>query len=185
MAAPWTGALLVLLATQGASCADGLAEEEEVPAEWVLLHVVQGQIGAGNYSYLRLKNEGKIVLQMRSLRGDADLYVSDSTLHPSFDDYALQAVTCGPDVVLVPAHFRRPVGIGVYGHPSHRESEFEMKVYLDTAVEPPLPGAAAPSDGADAGHARAPAPQDASQEEESVLWTILISILKLVLEILF
>ncbi|KAB1275538.1 UPF0669 protein C6orf120-like protein [Camelus dromedarius] len=184
MAAPWTGALLVLLATQAASCADGLAEEEEVRAEWVLLHVVQGQIGAGNYSYLRLNHGGKSCCRCAACAATRTCTCPTARC-PSFDDYALQAVTCGPDVVLVPAHFRRPVGIGVYGHPSHRESEFEMKVYLDTAVEPPLPGAAAPSDGADAGHARADAPQDASQEEESVLWTILISILKLVLEILF
>ncbi|NP_001304271.1 UPF0669 protein C6orf120 isoform 2 precursor [Homo sapiens] len=184
-AAPWTTALLLLLASQvlsPGSCAD----EEEVPEEWVLLHVVQGQIGAGNYSYLRLNHEGKIVLRMRSLKGDADLYVSASSLHPSFDDYELQSATCGPDAVSIPAHFRRPVGIGVYGHPSHLESEFEMKVYYDGTVEQhPFGEAAYPADGADAGQKHAGAPEDASQEEESVLWTILISILKLVLEILF
>ncbi|XP_074247621.1 UPF0669 protein C6orf120 homolog [Saimiri boliviensis] len=184
-AAPWTTALLLLLASQvlsPGSCAD----EEEVPEEWVLLHVVQGQIGAGNYSYLRRNHEGKIVLRMRSLKGDADLYVSASSLHPSFDDYELQPATCGPDAVSIPAHFRRPVGIGVYGHPSHLESEFEMKVYYDGTVEQhPFDEAAYPADSADAGQKHARAPEDASQEEESVLWTILISILKLVLEILF
>ncbi|XP_008993649.3 UPF0669 protein C6orf120 homolog [Callithrix jacchus] len=184
-AAPWTTALLLLLASQvlsPGSCSD----EEEVPEEWVLLHVVQGQIGAGNYSYLRLNHEGKIVLRMRSLKGDADLYVSASSLHPSFDDYELQSATCGPDAVSIPAHFRRPVGIGVYGHPSHLESEFEMKVYYDGTVEQhPFDEAAYPADGADAAQKHARAPEDASQEEESVLWTILISILKLVLEILF
>ncbi|KAL0606822.1 UPF0669 protein C6orf120-like protein [Plecturocebus cupreus] len=88
MAAPWTTALLLLLASQvlsPGSCVD----EEEVPKEWVLLHVIQGQIGAGNYSYLRLNHEGKIILRMCSLKGDADLYVSASSQHPSFDDYEL------------------------------------------------------------------------------------------------
>ncbi|KAK2111393.1 hypothetical protein P7K49_011139 [Saguinus oedipus] len=88
-------------------------------------------MGAGNYSYLRLNHEGKIVLRMRSLKGDADLYQPA----PSFDDYELQSATCGPDAVSIRAHFQRPVGIGVYGHPSHLEREFEMKVYYDGTVE--------------------------------------------------
>lgn len=184
MAAAWRGALLLLLAAQAASRARA-AEEEEVPAEWLLLHVVQGQVGAGNYSYLRLNHEGRIVLAMRSLRGDADLYVSDSTLHPNFDDYELQSVTCGRDVVSIPAHFQRPVGIGVYGHPSHQDSEFEMKVYLDRTVRRHPLGDSAYSDDVEASHTHTYDPEGASQEEESVLWTILISILKLVLEILF
>ncbi|XP_049761839.1 UPF0669 protein C6orf120 homolog [Elephas maximus indicus] len=185
MAARWGQALLLLLAAQAAWAALG-AEDDEVPEEWLLLHVVQGQIGAGNYSYLRLNHEGKIVLRMRSLRGDADLYVSDRTLHPSFDDYELQSATCGPDSVSVPAHFQRPVGIGIYGHPSHLESEFEMKVYYDRTLEAhPLAESSYSPEGADPAQRRAQAPEDAPREEESVLWTLLISILKLVLEILF
>nr|XP_045015346.1 UPF0669 protein C6orf120 homolog [Jaculus jaculus] len=184
MAAPWRGALLVLLASQAVALVKGL-EEEDVPEEWLLLHVVQGQIGAGNYSYLRLSHEGKIILKMQSLRGDADLYVSDSTLHPSFDEYELQSVTCGQDTVSIPAHFQRPVGIGIYGHPSHLESDFEMKVYYDRTVDQYPLGEAAYADPTGASQKQAYDPQEAPQEEESVLWTILISILKLVLEILF
>ncbi|XP_060061172.1 UPF0669 protein C6orf120 homolog [Erinaceus europaeus] len=170
-------ALMALLAPGPARSDDA----DDVPVTWVLLHVVQGQVGAGNYSYLRLSHEGRIVLRMRSLRGDADLYVSDRTPHPSFDDYELQAATCGQDQVFVPGHFRRPVGIGVYGHPSHRESEFEMRVYYDGAAQPTF-GEAAYPDGSDPGPP--PAPEDAP-EEDSLLWTLLISLLKLVLEILF
>lgn len=184
MAAGWERALLVLLASQLLWRASS-ADDDRVPEDWILLHVVQGQIGAGNYSYLRLSHEGKIVLRMQSLKGDADLYVSDSTLHPSFDDYALQSVTCGQDAVAIPAHFQRPVGIGIYGHPSHHESEFEMRVYLDRRVEPSPFAQAAAADGGDPAHGHARAPEDAPPEEESVLWTVLISLLKLVLEILF
>ncbi|XP_040821103.1 UPF0669 protein C6orf120 homolog [Ochotona curzoniae] len=165
--------LLLLLAWQAAAPA-GCAhddDDDEVPAEWLLLHVVQGHVGAGNYSYLRLNHEGRVVLRMRSLRGDADLYVSDRTLHPSFDDYELQSATCGRDGVCVPARFRRPVGIGVYGHPSHRDSEFEMKVYLDRTAP---------------GEPAAPAgPEPAPADEDSVLWTLAIGVLKLLLELLF
>lgn len=150
----------------------------------MLLHVVQGQIGAGNYSYLRLNHDGKIILQMRSLRGDADLYVSDKTLRPSFDTYKLQSATCGQDVVVVPGEFARPVGIGIYGHPSYQESEFEMRVFLDDSVpqDPFEDGAAENGQKPKKAH---PTSADDFQEEESFFWTIVIGLLKVILEILF
>ncbi|XP_032419313.1 UPF0669 protein C6orf120 homolog [Xiphophorus hellerii] len=174
-------ALLVALFLPQAGSFLSPAEDDGIPEEWVLLHVVQGHIGAGNYSYLRLNHDGRIILHMQSLKGDADLYVSDKTLHPNFDTYKLQSVTCGHDVVVVPSDFKRPVGIGVYGHPSYHESEFEIRVFYDQAV---------PQDpfekGLDGQNDKKP-PQGADnfQEEESIFWTILIGLLKLILEILF
>ncbi|XP_077342292.1 UPF0669 protein C6orf120 homolog isoform X2 [Lithobates pipiens] len=160
---------------------------EEIPEEWMLLHVVQGQVGAGNYSYLRLNHEGRIILEMQSLRGDADIYVSDATLNPSFDEYDLQSMTCGLDVIVVPDHFKRPVGIGIYGHPFYIESEFEIKVYYDPTIEEdPFSEASYDPEQMETSHKKQRQPQfDASHEEESVLQTILIGILKIVLEILF
>ncbi|XP_072265452.1 UPF0669 protein C6orf120 homolog [Pyxicephalus adspersus] len=160
---------------------------EEIPDEWMLLHVVQGQLGAGNYSYLRLNHEGRIILEMQSLKGDADMYISDATLNPSFDEYELQSMTCGLDVIVVPDHFKRPVGIAIYGHPYHMESEFEIKVYYDqTTHEDPFADASYDPEQLEANQKRQRQPQlDASHEEESVLQTILIGILKIVLEILF
>ncbi|NXY86681.1 CF120 protein, partial [Alcedo cyanopectus] len=185
MAAGWRRTLVLFVAAQALFVAN-TSEDEDVPDEWILLHVVQGQIGAGNYSYLRLNHEGKIVLQMQSLKGDADLYVSDATLHPSFDEYELQSATCGQDVVHVPACFRRPVGIGVYGHPSHLHSEFEMRVYYDpAALQYPFGEASYNPEEMEARQKYSQSPEDESQEEESVFWTILIGILKLILEILF
>lgn len=158
-----------------------------VPDDWVLLHVVQGHIGAGNYSYLRLNHDGRIVLHMQSLKGDADLYVSDQTLRPSFDSYKLQSATCGQDVVVVPGDFARPVGIAIYGHPSHKESEFEMRVFYDQAVPPdPFERASYPQEDGHKQKKAAQQPQDEDfQEEESIFWTILIGLLKIILEILF
>uniref|UniRef100_A0A3Q3KAC0 Uncharacterized protein n=1 Tax=Monopterus albus TaxID=43700 RepID=A0A3Q3KAC0_MONAL len=101
--------VVALLLSQARSFLNPL-EDGIVPEEWVLLHVVQGHIGAGNYSYLRLNHDGRIILHMQSLKGDADLYVSDKTLRPSFDTYKLQSATCGQDVVVVPGDFARPVG---------------------------------------------------------------------------
>uniref|UniRef100_A0A6B2F7M7 CF120 protein n=3 Tax=Crotalinae TaxID=8710 RepID=A0A6B2F7M7_BOTNI len=178
--------LVILFTFQGLLITSAFNEDGDIPEEWILLHVVQGQIGAGNYSYLRLNHEGKIVLQMQSLKGDADLYVSDVTLHPSFDDYELQSATCGQDVVYVPAHFRRPVGIGIYGHPSYMESEFEMKVYYDqTVVESPFGGGSYNPEEMKMNQKKFHSTEDEYQDEESVFWTILIGILKLILEILF
>ncbi|XP_018120732.1 UPF0669 protein C6orf120 homolog [Xenopus laevis] len=175
--------VLVLRALSLTNC----STDEEIPEEWLLLHVVQGQIGAGNYSYLRLNHEGTIILQVLSLKGDADIYVSSLTLNPTFDDYELQSTTCGLDKVTIPHDFSRPVGIGIYGHPYHPESEFELKVYYDETVR--KDHFARESYDPERLEANQKQQQqtslDSSQEEESILWTILIGILKIVLEILF
>lgn len=178
-------ALVVALLLSEARSFLSPSEDDSVPEEWVLLHVVQGHIGAGNYSYLRLNHDGRIILFMQSLKGDADLYVSDKTLRPSFDTYKLQSATCGQDVVVVPGDFARPVGIGIYGHPSHQESEFEMRVFYDQTVpQDPFDNGSY----TETGHKKAKSPQapeEEFQEEESILWTILIGLLKIILEILF
>lgn len=162
------------------------SEEDAASEEWVLLHVVQGHIGAGNYSYLRLNHDGRIILLMRSLKGDADLYVSDKTLRPSFDSYKLQSATCGQDAVVVPKDFVRPVGIGIYGHPSHRESEFEMRVFYDHNAPPdPFDKSLYTSEDRHGPQKYHQAPEEEFQEEESIFWTILIGLLKIILEILF
>lgn len=182
-----TALLVALFLSQARSFLGGPEDDGDggaIPDEWVLLHVVQGHIGAGNYSYLRLNHDGRIILHMQSLKGDADLYVSDKTLHPNFDTYKLQSVTCGPDVVVIPGDFKRPVGIGIYGHPSYQESEFEIRVFYDQTV---------PQDqfekgfyASDGNGEKKPAPTtDDFQEEESIFWTILIGLLKIILEILF
>ncbi|XP_040003045.1 UPF0669 protein C6orf120 homolog [Xiphias gladius] len=176
-------ALVVALLLSHARSFLSPSEDDGIPEEWVLLHVVQGHIGAGNYSYLRLNHDGRIILHMQSLKGDADLYVSDKTLQPSFDTYKLQSATCGKDVVVVPGEFVRPVGIGIYGHPSHQESEFEMRVFYDETV--PQNPFDMGSYGSEDGHKQKKFPQASEEKEESIFWTILIGLLKIILEILF
>ncbi|XP_057699922.1 UPF0669 protein C6orf120 homolog [Corythoichthys intestinalis] len=161
-----------------------LSWSEDIPAEWVLLHVVQGQVGAGNYSYLRLNHDGAVILHMLSVTGDADLYVSDATLRPSFDTYKLQSATCGRDAVAVPAEFARPVGIAVYGHPSHRRSDFEMRVYYDRGAAHDPFGGGSPAEDARKTHGGAAEDSD-FDEEDSMFWTNLIRLLEIILEILF
>ncbi|XP_063773832.1 UPF0669 protein C6orf120 homolog [Pseudophryne corroboree] len=186
MVSHWGKRLLTLFALSTLSLVECFTDDE-IPDEWLLLHVVQGQIGAGNYSYLRLNQEGRIILEMKSLRGDADMYVSDSTLNPSFDVYELQSTTCGLDVIVVPDHFHRPVGIGIYGHPFYIDSEFEIKVYFDRTIhEDPFAGASYDPEQLEASQKQQrQVPLETSQDEEPMLRTILIGILKIVLEILF
>ncbi|KAM6940154.1 UPF0669 protein C6orf120 homolog [Xenentodon cancila] len=180
-----TALVIVLLLSQARSFLTPL-EDNNVPEEWVLLHVVQGHIGAGNYSYLRLNHNGRIILHMQSLKGDADLYVSDKTLHPNFDTYKLQSATCGHDVVVVPGDFTRPVGIGIYGHPSYQESEFEMRVFYDETVhQDPFEKGSYSSEDEHKEKKSAHSEEQEFEEEESIFWTILIGLLKIILEILF
>lgn len=179
-------ALVIALLLSQASSFLNPSEDDGVPEDWVLLHVVQGHIGAGNYSYLRLNHDGRIILHMHTIKGDADLYVSDKTLRPSFDTYKLQSVTCGQDVVVVPGDFARPVGIGIYGHPSHQESEFEMRVFYDQMVpQDPFDKGSYTSEDGQKHKKSQQAPEEDFQEEESIFWTILIGLLKIIVEILF
>lgn len=180
------GVLLLLVLFSQVQFFMGASDDFSVPDEWVLLHVVQGHIGAGNFSYLRLNHDGRIILLMRSLKGDADLYVSDKTLRPDFDTYKLQSATCGHDVVVVPGDFVRPVGIGIYGHPSYMESEFEMKVFYDqTTLTEDLFQRASQDEAPEQPKYQQKGTEDDQDEEEPIVWTILIGILKIILEILF
>lgn len=84
--------------------------------------------------------------------GDADLYASQTTTKPTYepDHYCLQSTTCGEDIIFIPKRyfiltnlfehfthtqyifyifsFKRPVSIGVYGHPSHEISKYTLLV---------------------------------------------------------
>ncbi|KAG1681763.1 UPF0669 protein [Nymphon striatum] len=46
---------------------------------------VQGEVEAGNYTYYTLNTEGRFILTLSSEIGDADIYVSDSETHPTFE----------------------------------------------------------------------------------------------------
>jgi len=96
---------------------------------------VDGSVESGNYSYYSYNGADKLLLVLTTHSGDADLYVSQSdasgrAMKPLYDfpDHDLQSVTCGEDVVRVDDNFRRPIGIAVYGHPSHETSRYTLDV---------------------------------------------------------
>ncbi|OWR41759.1 hypothetical protein KGM_204621 [Danaus plexippus plexippus] len=107
----------------------------QVEADKLLLDTVVGVVGAGNFSYWQLGHSGPLLVELTSLSGDADLYVSDS-LRPSYevDKNNFSSATCGADTVSIPAEFPRPIGIGVFGDWSNKVSEYSIQVFLDTSV---------------------------------------------------
>ncbi|KAJ8705814.1 hypothetical protein PYW08_012860 [Mythimna loreyi] len=107
----------------------------QIETDKILLDTVVGAVGAGNFSYWQLGHTGPLLVELTSLSGDADLYVSD-TVRPSYeaDKNNLSSVTCGPDMVNIPSDFPRPIGIGVFGHWSHYLSEYSIQVFLDTSA---------------------------------------------------
>ncbi|KAH0950564.1 hypothetical protein HN011_003906 [Eciton burchellii] len=108
-----------------------LALEEE------LLHYVSDDVPAGSYKYYSLTYDGYIKIRLISITGDADLYASQTTTKPTYepDHYCLQSTTCGEDIIFIPKSFKRPVSIGVYGHPSHEVSRYILSVFEITVED--------------------------------------------------
>lgn len=95
-----------------------------------ILQTVKGTVGAENYTYYRLSRPGTLLIELESESGDADIFVSSETLKPTFDNYEIQSITCGKDVVEIPTNFERPFGIGIYGHFSEEISTYKVTIYL-------------------------------------------------------
>lgn len=156
---------------------------------------VTGAVGAGNYSYYTLSKPGAVTILVRPLAGDPDLYVAERNAQPTFDldSHCAQSTTCGHERIDLPRSFGRPVGIGIYGHPSHDLSLYELEVRVDDSTENLLfhdYGYAA-SQQPGSRHQDSPTvPGDevtddmGPSEEISLLWTFLLGVLKLLLEIL-
>lgn len=151
-----------------------------------LLNTFIGTVGAGNSTFYKLTKDGPVRLVLES-DGDADLYVSEKTLKPDYSTYDLQSVTCGTDEVEVPVSFQRPVGVAVYGHPSHDQTNFRLRVYVDGVPSQQSSYITPPQSSSSSHHhthshkGSLPAGKD---EEESILWTIFVGILKIIFDIL-
>lgn len=161
-----------------------------------LLQSFRGEVFAGNYTYYQLyKPSGPLKFYLHTITGDADLYVSDKTTTPTFEDFEFQASSCGDDSITISSDFGRPVGIGIYGHPSREKSTFMFSVltieedityeklhqmfnkdYENLGTQKQIKG-------------QSPSPYQENnysqeEEEESLIWTVFVTILKLIFEIL-
>ncbi|KAL3874693.1 hypothetical protein ACJMK2_037668 [Sinanodonta woodiana] len=91
-----------------------------------VLQILEDTVPGENFTYYRITIQGRLSIEMETLEGDADIYVSDETMQPDYMNYKLKSVTCGLDIVEVPAEFKRPVGVGIFGQPTHATSRYRV-----------------------------------------------------------
>ena len=157
---------------------------------------VSGVLYAENFTYYKLNGEGWLRLELHSLVGDADLYISGLTSQPTYEDYELKSDSCGVDIIDIHSSIQRPVGIGIYAHPLYLKTSFKLDIAVMNENELDeyeqlfqqfhhfdFDEEERKASGKSARKSKMPL--DASEkEEESIWWTILITILKFILEIL-
>ena len=98
-----------------------------------VLHTFRGKVGASNFTYYKVFAEGEIRLNLVSIVGDADMYVSGLTLKPDYENYEMCSATCGEDELLIPSTMSRPAAIGIFGHPMNDVSEYSFTATGDAA----------------------------------------------------
>jgi hypothetical protein len=151
---------------------------------------LNGLIGSGNYTYYKLTHRGYIRLILESPRGDADLYISSLTQSPTFENYELQSTTCGEDIVDILPDMNRPVTVGVYGHTYFLETRYILHLFVVTDYDRGYPEeittySVPPSQKKTVNkHSQKSFGASAKDEEESVIWTILVGILKILFDVL-
>ncbi|XP_062595537.1 UPF0669 protein v1g209471-like [Saccostrea cucullata] len=158
------------------------------------LQSVTDEVLAGNYTIYHIKSRGQLRLELVSHEGDADIYVSDSELRPSYENYDLKSITCGVDVIEVSSKMKRPVAVGVFGHPFYRTSKYTLSVYklpdldVDYATLDALYNSYTDDSSENEQDSQKSNEDHISTEdnpdEESTLWTIVITILKILFDIL-
>lgn len=64
----------------------------------------EGIVKNESFIYLYVYHQGNINLSLRSTFGDADLYISETNLLPTYnvDSYDLHSATCGVDMINIP-----------------------------------------------------------------------------------
>lgn len=153
-----------------------------------LVYTTSGVIGAENLTYVKLARNGAFRVELTSIKGDVDIYASEQTLNPDYFNYDVQSSTCGFDVIFIPLHFNRPVGIGIYGHPSYDESVYQLQVFeVDDADS--NEASYQDYDQEQSASSSTSSPRNTNfphkgEEEESILWNILVGFLKILFDIL-
>ena len=136
-----------------------------------------GTIGPGNYTYFTLNEKGRVTLILESLSGDVDIYLSKDVEKPNYAEYDLQSATCGLDKISVPKSYPRPLHIALYGYIQSTVSEYKLTVVKDATA------------GYDQNNFDKYTPTDNEGEDKqslkSILWTIILGILKIILEVVF
>ncbi|XP_005112421.1 UPF0669 protein C6orf120 homolog [Aplysia californica] len=90
---------------------------------------LEDNIAAENFTYYRLHRPGTLRLELLSIVGDVDMYISTESQHPTYAHYDLKSETCGLDVISIPSSMSRPVYIGLFGHPNHLQSRCRLTIF--------------------------------------------------------
>ncbi|KAH9507188.1 hypothetical protein Btru_056575 [Bulinus truncatus] len=91
-----------------------------------VIQTLEDEIGAENFTYYKLHRSGTLRLELRSLIGDVDIYISSEIQHPDYSNYDLKSETCGLDVIHIPSSMPRPVYIALFGHPNYLSSKYRL-----------------------------------------------------------
>ncbi|KAF7269079.1 UPF0669 protein C6orf120 homolog [Rhynchophorus ferrugineus] len=91
-----------------------------------------GTVKKGSYTYFNLSYEGPVKLNLTSISGDVDLYVSTGELLPTYESYLLSSATCGMDIIEVPESLRPPITIGIYGYAETTDFIFDVFENINT-----------------------------------------------------
>ena len=158
-----------------------------IHCKFVHVQSFEGEVGAENFTYYKLVLEGHVLVQLQTIKGDADLYLSTDTLQPTWMDYTLKSDTCSHDVVVVDKYLDRPVGIGVYGYVHYPKSKYLLSVHVDSSKHHyypennPIVKKSAEKLKTTNTKASSVIEKD---EEESMVWTVFVGFLQFVLEVL-
>lgn len=186
----------------------GLFSNTNATLTFHLVSSIPGELDAGNYSHYTLHDTGDFKLELRSQAGDADLYVTDKHRLADFSNYEWQSVTYGTDEVFITDGMTRPIAISVYAHPYYPKSTYVLNVYSvksdDKNYEAHCREAHANfkdfyyssmlKEKSDKSTQREPLDnardddylnfEETDEDNESILWTIFINLLKLIAEII-
>ncbi|KAL1490443.1 hypothetical protein ABEB36_013135 [Hypothenemus hampei] len=83
------------------------------------------KIEKGTFNYHYIHGGGPYVLNITSITGDVDVYISDTNPQPTYDPetYSMHSATCGSEILDIEESIQTPLSIGVYGYA-------ESSVYL-------------------------------------------------------
>jgi hypothetical protein len=90
---------------------------------------IKGEVTSETFSHYQLNHQGNYKLELISLNGDADLYITDKHYRADYLNYDSQSTTCGVDELFISENMKRPVAIGIYGHPNYIKSGFVLNIY--------------------------------------------------------
>lgn len=126
---------LLLLALCPAQCLEPLVGQID-HRDIIFQEVIEGEVEFENFTYYIVDSNEDIILNLTSLAGDCDLYISqarrsgENPPNPTIDtdSYDLQSTTCGEDVIAINREVIRPFTIGIYAHPSHHLCMFRLQI---------------------------------------------------------